>query len=300
MFIIAMFLLLTILLSLIYFFTTSKYWDKFVRSFSLSLKGGISNISSIILFVYFLIHISWVTDNLQESFKEDLPISYILLSFAFMLFPFIINPFIRPDPISKEVSRDTRKVLITALSENDIIKLKIFRDKKYELDDIVDTLKTGGLGAYWNWEPIIDIVKFYPNLNEIILIQSRKVVTQLNGEKLLANSQIDAFEDMLNFNQINVKYTPIEVNDMDLFDDTYNTLKFQLNKLFKNRRYSNEEIIFGISSGTSVLTACLLFLALPGKRGTVYKPQKPNSTPEEFEVDILTIEELWGEIFEKF
>jgi len=217
-----------------------------------------------------------------------------------MLFPFIINPFIRPDPISKEVSRDTRKVLITALSENDIIKLKIFRDKKYELDDIVDTLKTGGLGAYWNWEPIIDIVKFYPNLNEIILIQSRKVVTQLNGEKLLANSQIDAFEDMLNFNQINVKYTPIEVNDMDLFDDTYNTLKFQLNKLFKNRRYSNEEIIFGISSGTSVLTACLLFLALPGKRGTVYKPQKPNSTPEEFEVDILTIEELWGEIFEKF
>ena len=65
------------------------------------------------------------------------------------------------------------------------------------------------------------------------------------------------------------------------------------------KKYTNEKIVFSITSGTAAVSAALAMVAIKGEREIVYLNQQSNVTISNT-VDVFSIKELWEEILDKY
>jgi hypothetical protein len=220
-----------------------------------------------------------------------------LLCVGFLLLPFLIQTLTINEALAGVVKSEQRRVLVTALSFNASAELKMFGEKNFDELQITEELKTRKKGIQWNWLPVIRMINFHENLEEVILIQSNEVKRELEGAKGKPDED-DMFERMLRLRFGNkIKYTPVLLTQIDNFNELYLTAKGALE--VKLKKYNSEQIIFGISSGPATITAAFIFLSMPGQRGVIYQRQNAPYTLDPFTVDINTTQDLWSEVFEK-
>lgn len=268
----------------------------FKQSVLFVLKGGAASIPGILLLIYFGIHLNLMTNQLSDFFEHNKSPTLIrfFTSASFLLNAFLIDTLQLPKLKKEGVEKERRKVLVTALSPNDPENLKKIVEKIVDQESAEQPIKKE-LEIPWNWGPIINILDVYKKVDEVVIIKSNRVREELKQAGRTAEGR-DAFEEMLHQKYPGKTSEPVDVDDADVFDSYFPKLKTDLNQKLKT--YKDEEIIFNISSGTSNITSALTFLSMPGKRGVAYQKQDSSKKLDEFTVGVLTIEELWDEIFE--
>jgi hypothetical protein len=273
-----------------------KNTDFIKRSVILVVKGGASSFAGILLIIYFLMNIGWLSDQLFSFSEGKSDFLLVLKIISFLILPFFINALLIKDRSNFQIENIKRTVFVTALSLNNKDQLKMFIENNFENDKIQDIPNR----RFWNWIPIINVIEKYKNLTVIVAICSKEVLKELELEKAESKRNTNAFEELLKmkYSNRNIEYKVVEITNMNDFNELYNDLKFKIEKSLKN--YSDEEILFGISSGTATLTASVVFLSMKGLRGLVYQKQDATNALDEFTVDVLTIHELWDEIIDRY
>lgn len=278
------------------FLILKKDFEIIKHAVVLVVKGGASSLAGILLVIFFLIHIGWLSDSLIDYFqgKDNLPI--ILKILSFLIIPFLINALLYKKPLLKVVPNELRDILITALSHNKKENVKLFIDYNFD-KTLIEQQK---VVTFWNWYPIINILDNYTGIKTLLVIYSKEVLANLESDKEENARALNAFELMIKsrYKEREISIIPIVILEMNIFDELFNELKFKIEKQIGS--IEDEKVLFGVSSGTALTTASLVFLSMRGQRGLVYQKQDGSNELDEFTVDVLTIQELWDEIIERY
>lgn len=288
-------LVIPIILAIL-FHVLKKDFEIIKHAVVLVVKGGTSSFAGILLVVFFLIHIGWLSDSMVDYFQGKDNILLIVKIMSFLITPFLINALLYKKPVLKIVPKEFRSILITALSQNKKENIKLFADCNFDRSLIEDNI---GI-HFWNWHPVINILDNYPKIEKILVIYSKEVLSSLESDKEENERILNAFELMIErrYKERNIAIIPIIILEMNIFDELFNELKFKIEKLIGT--VDDGKVLFGVSSGTALTTASLVFLSMRGQRGLVYQKQDGSNELDEFTVDVLTIKELWDEIIERY
>lgn len=248
--------------------------------FAKTFRADVKNVYGILSLLFILTNLGYTQDNFNDFLKGEGNYYIPLFTLFSIIVPILIFKF---EANTVNVSNLDRKVLITALS-------KQFGN--------LENLVTPENGWFRNWEPIKYCLKYYPNLEEVILLASKDVQLQL---QFFEKKNLNIEEIIKEINpKINVKVIFIKSSFFD-FDSLYKEIKTNVEKMIKHRK--DTEIIVNITSGTSPLSVALGFIEMKGHRGGVYQDQdiqKPDETNSwgliEQQINVLTIKELWDEI----
>jgi len=185
--------------------------------------------------------------------------------------------------------------LVTALSKLFYDDLQKYKENDFDRDKIIAATKS----RFWNWTSFNDVIIEYANIDAVIFILDNEQKKQIAQYK--ANNDGNCILELYlkeierKYNRSKISKIEIYVDDVNDFNIMYKDVKTVLEG--KLSKYEDEQIIFNISSGTSTVTATLVFLSVKGKRGFCYLDQSTDrGTLREFNMNAYNLKELWNEI----
>lgn len=286
----------------------------FLQTFIRIIKAEVGTLNGIVSALFILFNLAWTQDLLLEAIKGEGSWFYPLFTAMFLVVPFLWNQGRKTN--QEKVRPEKRKFLIAAMSFN---ALKYNENNEYSSP--LMSKREGYEGWFFNSEPIRACFFKYPNLERVLLIQSTESHKQSNVdhiafiEESFNRSRPMQKESITSLTELISKSVPSKpevkeeiISDVNVFNNFFPILKRVVNGNIKTYGYSDEEVLFSITGATSVFTAGLVFLSMPGNRGCVYfRQDKRDGPPEdplenaldEFDVNIYSIDELWNEIVEQ-
>lgn len=299
--------LIAVLWAIIYFQKKNIY---FLRSFLMSMKADVISVYGILLVIYFIVHMTWIPEDIKNYIKSTNPSDHnwleIFFHLAFLLLPFLMVAIFYQEK-EKKVDANTRKVLITGVS---LLPGFDFKDptRKLLTEREQAALKTIQEDNNWvTWNPIKQALNSYPNIETVILVGSEQTKQQ--------HDLIKAHPDFKNFRLKNLilnhipterKTPPVKtvipeiLSDVNRIETVYNTISHDIleSGLFKNKAYEDQDILFASTGGTAIVSSAMTMHGVKGLRGIVYTRQD-NRKLEEFNLSLFNFRELVNELIEK-
>jgi|GEM_PF-5360849 len=257
----------------------------FLLSFLTAVHNHAPNIFGVFLIVFVLVQIDLIGASFHEYLVKGDGGWETLILVDLMFLPFVLHAHFPVEKLKDKVPEHERKVLVTALSLNDK-SMAGFKEKNYSIAAVPH-----------NWRPVFEMLKKYERIELIVFLLSNEVSKQIHA--INAEIRQDVLKKILaeEFPQREkLRFEQLYITNIDDFDDMYKRVKPAIEGSIAG--YKSEEIIFGITSGPSTITATLVFLSMPGKRGFVYLKQNDPKDLAEFNIHAYDVKELWDEIFE--
>jgi len=180
----------------------------------------------------------------------------------------------------KKVNDTDRKLLVTSLSYNNSAKLQDFI--KNNFDPV--------LINPFNWNPVFKTIKLYENINRVIFIIDDNAYYQFVSTS--AKNADKTLQMFLNSIRDGITFEILRINNFNDLDAVFSEKKIILENLLEKR--PSKEILFNISSGTSVVTTALTLFAVKGNRGISYMEQNADDKIREFDVSVFDLEDVFS------
>lgn len=300
-------LLVVVLWSYIHFRKKNIY---FLRSFLMSMKADVISVYGILLVIYFIVHMTWIPEDIKNYIKSTDPGEHnwleIFFHLEFLLLPFLIVAIFYQEK-DKKVDRIKRKVLITGVS-----LLPGFEFNKPNRKSLTErelgSLKTIKEEDNWvTWNPIKQALDNYPNIETVILVGSKQTKQQHDLIKADPDSKNLGLKNLiLNHTPTGRKTASVKtvlpkiLSDVNRIETVYNAISFDVleSGLFKSKEYEDEDILFASTGGTAIVSSAMTMHGVKGLRGIVYTRQDDRKL-EEFNLSLFNFRELVNELIEK-
>ncbi len=257
---------------------------RFVVQFLRYFRADVLNWYGMFLVLYLAFQVTLLFDAVEQIFFSTQQVNanewfrpFVILAFA--LLPVALIEWLVPKTYSKR--NVVSKVLFIGVSLNG----------KIESDE------------NWNtWDPIRKSLKTNPDLREVILLLSSKIVKENYDETKEENQRLDGLKKAIHEMNPSIEIGEI-IADVSSLDDVFQALKYKIESL--KTKYHDEEMLFHITSSTALVSVAMALHAIKGERKIEYirqftEPEKRKSAmPELIDVNIYTIRELWDEIIDK-
>lgn len=271
-----------IFISVIY---AKRKQQRITISFLKHFKGDVLNWYGLFFLLYLMGQLSFLFDLtlqfvLSTAQDQGHELFRVFVVFSFLFMPFVINLlFFNVKPLSK--TNPNPRVLFIGVSLNNYI------------------IEPGN----WNtWDPIRKSLVKNQSVERVVLIVSQLLVDQDSSLSIDEAKRLTGLEKAI----VNIRKS-INVDrlllDVGSFYDASKTIQSKIVELSKI--YNDEDMIFHITSSTSIVTACLTISAIKGNRNMEYIKQIPDKQlqleemPVNIDIDVYSISELWDEILER-
>lgn len=319
-------ILFTILLIFVVlgFFWIRNKKTKFLEVFNSVFQGNYLSVVGAVLTFFVVIYIGVLQNLFLELLKDYKGYLLIrtLIQLMLLILPFLIIGSIRHrDKIGDPTILITSSGLIF-LNKVDLKskeKIKEFRDIKnkepftkfdYHYDDKENIITSSGNWTIFN--PIRLLLRKYPTIKTVILLQSKEVNENDDLISKLIESTTDK-EHIKYLKEFSIYHTLKDIKGHSVTKQTINPYYFEKTveeirtvvKELISRGRSDYEMVFGITSGTAVLTAALMLNAIKGERKAAYITQDTGVTDDDkkiidIDLNVFTLDELIGELFSEF
>lgn len=299
--------LIALLWAIIYFQKKNIY---FLRSFLMSMKADVISVYGILLVIYFIVHMTWIPEDIKNYIKSTNPSDHnwleIFFHLEFLLLPFLIVAILYQEK-EKKVDAKNRKVLITGVS---LLPGFDFKDptRKSLKEKELDCLKTIQKTDNWiTWNPIKQALNAYPNIETVILVGSEQTKQQHDFIKAHPEFKNLRLKNLiLNHTPIGSKTPSIKtvipkiLSDVNRIETVYNAINHDVleSGFFKTKAYEDKDILFASTGGTAIVSSAMTMHGVKGLRGIVYTRQD-NRKLEEFNLSLFNFRELVNELIEK-
>ena len=230
---------------------------KFPSLFRKLIASELYSFSGAVLIFFTIINLGWF----QDTLREDL-----------LVFPLVFVPALTAIILSLKgealVNKNQEiKVIFSGLSP------KPYHEKLSEQE----MMATGKWGA---WDPIRELLDTYIHLDHLVIMGCAKVATKL--AQFVSSRPSNP--------SVNILFENVDVND---FEDVFKKTRTVINTLKKKHKYSDDELLFNVTSSTKMITLALGFHAVKSSRHAVYHSQNTNKSvkdnQKEFELSLNKI-----------
>jgi hypothetical protein len=266
------------------------------------MQAKIGSFSSIVFTIIILSHIAWIGNFLMDGDSLDILKAGIIFMFLILFILLNILMFFQ----AENEKANTNRILITGLPKlvnvNDLLKkieenyLPYLNSKTFKLANQGNP----GDDLWGNLDPVRKILLNKPEVEKIMFFCSNSVVkngTEISNFKNL----LEQFKKQTGYN-FQYEFNPYEKElkgfDADNIEDVKRSVESLLKYITKEGKYTNSDIFFNITTGTSVITSIFTLKAIIEGREAYHIHQ---SSGEMIKVDlnVLTIQELWDELMDK-
>ncbi|GEM_PF-4679174 len=270
------------------------------------LGGNIGTVFGLTVLIIELVLIGWITDYLREGFYWAAFSSTLIFLNVLILFMLMTS---EPSPSRRRGKPipQKKKVLIFALSiktrrgneSPEGFEQKILREYEEEIRKLIDyyILRTGTQKPKWsNWElPIRSIAHHLDELEKILVLTSKTTGNQIgSGElfkRIFKRHVKSAVKRAAKRNVSIIEIGPVDFND---YDEIFDAIKNALKKVFQEG-YTDRDLSFMISGGTSAVTAALIISAVRDGRQVEYFTQEGDRSEHiSIDVNIFHVRRILG------
>ena len=273
-------------------------WKRFKEVLTTLIKNSVSGGMLDLLFVvFFLLHLTWIPDSIFDFVKNDPDINLLarIVHPCIYIVGLLLVIYLKPQ-IPKDESGEIQ-LLLTGISN-----ISFHPKFGSNLIPFIEPFK--------RHDKIKHIVVFFDEKIEYKESEENRAFLEEKGVSSTLLDKINSNNSLLNESLLKeflcqILKNKIEEGDIELIKCDYNDLKSmyravadEVNNIIENTHFSDNNMLFNLTPGTTNTSISLALNSVKGKRKLCYLSQDEKQTDKykELDLDIFEIKDIFSEL----